>query len=125
MTETDSPVETKRIPVPKNVTDREFWLDCFQTFATTLLDAKLEDRKDSMQMDWPVTTLKESIRVAAQLADTALEEALYRQWVASSQEKPTETAPRFQSDAEESLFRKWASQKKKQPTRTKSTRRKR
>jgi hypothetical protein len=94
MTETEQPVEAKRIPLPKNVTDREFWLDCFQMFAATLLDAQLEKQEGPMLRDFKLATMKESVTVAAQLADAALEEALFRQWVASSQKKrklPTRT----------------------------------
>jgi hypothetical protein len=76
--------EAKRIPIPKNVTDREFWLDCFASFAQTLIDQAADKQIGTV---WNRAKLDDSVIVAAQLADTALEEALFRQWVAGTKKK--------------------------------------
>jgi hypothetical protein len=88
---TDTATEVKRIPIPKNVTDREFWLDCFSSFAQILIQARL-DEEASRPTGYHRQDLMEEVRVASSLADTALEEALFRQWVtAGSKRKKKKT----------------------------------
>jgi len=89
---TDTTTEPKRIPIPKNVTDREFWLDCFASFAQVLIQAYYE-HVDMLHIDRPSEqeSLDGCVRMAAHVADTALEEALFRQWVTAGAKRKRST----------------------------------
>jgi len=84
-----SPISTEapaRIPKwSKN--DQDFWLDYFQSSTDTVLSAILEDFggwPDDIDTSRLKDRLKQGVRLAAELADTAVEEALYRGWVQKS-----------------------------------------
>jgi len=109
MTETCQDV--KRIPLPKNVTDREFWLDCFQNFATTLMAAALEKGVcEDARQEIKCAILTGYIETAATLADTALNEALFRQWLVSSDKSNKGRKPSMAT-----LFKQWLATQE-QPT---------
>ncbi len=57
--------------------DQDFWIEFFIGVSDTIISAMMfsEERK------LPIDRLKDGVRAAAQLADTAVEEAQYRGWV--------------------------------------------
>ena len=95
-----SPPQTEVSRIPKwSKNDQDFWLDSFASLSDTIVSSILESEERTISIaitssDDLKERLKDGVRTAAELADTAVEEALYRGWVQESRRKAEQTKRR-------------------------------